>query len=113
MGSMIFIHPGQLHKWRGDMSGLDLIVISFKPELLSPTEIYSLPYLATTAVTSSAMRLAKAFHMLIKRSNVPLMIELSNAFHPETYPYDSKLPPHLSNPIGRKFAPESTAHVVA
>lgn len=48
-GSMIFIRPGQLHTWRGDMSGLDLLVISFKPELLSPTEIHSLPYFAPTA----------------------------------------------------------------
>ena len=48
-GSMIFIRPGQLHTWRGDMSGLDLLVISFKPELLSPTEIHFLPYFAPTA----------------------------------------------------------------
>lgn len=49
-GSMIFIRPGQLHTWRGELTDLDVIVISFKPELLSPTEIHSLPYFAPTAL---------------------------------------------------------------
>lgn len=70
-GSMIFIRPGQLHTWRGDMSGLDLIVISFKPELLSPTEIYSLSYFAPTATP----------FLVTDESNRPLLDNLFTTLH--------------------------------
>lgn len=70
-GSMIFIRPGQLHTWRGDMSGLDLLVISFKPELLSPTEINSLPYFAPTATP----------FLTTDEANRPLLSNLFTTLH--------------------------------
>ena len=34
-GTMMFIRPGQLHTLRGNMDTIDLIVVSYKPELLA------------------------------------------------------------------------------
>lgn len=49
-GSMVFIRAGQLHTVREFSNALDLFVIGFAPELVSPTEIQSLPYFLPTAV---------------------------------------------------------------
>ncbi len=34
-GTLIFVRPGQLHMWLGQLENVDLVVVSFKPELLT------------------------------------------------------------------------------